>query len=79
MCDLLWPDPDNRSGWGTLPRGAGYTFGDDVTAEFCHTNNVILIARAHQLVMEGYSWYHNQTLVTIFSGRGLLQVRNIDR
>ena len=27
MCDLLWSDPDDRSGWGISPRGAGYTFG----------------------------------------------------
>jgi len=24
MCDLLWSDPDERSGWGVSPRGAGY-------------------------------------------------------
>ena len=23
MCDLLWSDPDTRSGWGISPRGAG--------------------------------------------------------
>ena len=23
MCDLLWSDPDDRSGWGISPRGAG--------------------------------------------------------
>lgn len=27
MCDLLWSDPDDRSGWGISPRGAGYTYG----------------------------------------------------
>ena len=27
MCDLLWSDPDDRTGWGISPRGAGYTFG----------------------------------------------------
>eukprot|EP00331_Platyophrya_macrostoma_P021231 CAMPEP_0176472804 /NCGR_PEP_ID=MMETSP0127-20121128/41953_1 /TAXON_ID=938130 /ORGANISM="Platyophrya macrostoma, Strain WH" /LENGTH=268 /DNA_ID=CAMNT_0017867727 /DNA_START=43 /DNA_END=845 /DNA_ORIENTATION=- len=30
MCDLLWSDPDDRSGWGISPRGAGYTFGQDM-------------------------------------------------
>nr|ABK93504.1 unknown [Populus trichocarpa] len=53
MCDLLWSDPDDRCGWGISPRGAGYTFGQDISEQFNHTNNLELIARAHQLVMEG--------------------------
>ncbi|MES1922200.1 Serine/threonine-protein phosphatase 2A catalytic subunit beta isoform [Bonamia ostreae] len=67
MCDLLWSDPDNREGWGISPRGAGYTFGADKSAEFNHRNNFSLIARAHQLVMQGYNWSHSRSVVTIFS------------
>lgn len=52
MCDLLWSDPDERAGWGMSPRGAGYTFGQDISEAFNHRNNLSLIARAHQLVME---------------------------
>lgn len=52
MCDLLWSDPDDRCGWGISPRGAGYTFGQDVSETFNHNNGLTLIARAHQLVME---------------------------
>lgn len=52
MCDLLWSDPDDRGGWGISPRGAGYTFGRDISETFNHTNGLTLIARAHQLVME---------------------------
>ena len=52
MCDLLWSDPDDRGGWGISPRGAGYTFGQDISETFNHTNSLQLIARAHQLVME---------------------------
>lgn len=55
MCDLLWSDPDERPGWGISPRGAGYTFGQDVSEEFNRRNGLSLIARAHQLVME-VSW-----------------------
>ena len=54
MCDLLWSDPDDRSGWGMNPRGAGYTFGQDIAEQFNHTNNLKMIARAHQLMMEVY-------------------------
>jgi serine/threonine-protein phosphatase 2A catalytic subunit len=34
MCDLLWSDPDDRCGWGISPRGAGYTFGQDISEAF---------------------------------------------
>jgi len=55
MCDLLWSDPDDRCGWGISPRGAGYTFGQDISEAFNHNNGLTLVARAHQLVMEGAS------------------------
>ncbi|KXS13692.1 serine/threonine-protein phosphatase 2A catalytic subunit beta isoform [Gonapodya prolifera JEL478] len=67
MCDLLWSDPDDRAGWGISPRGAGYTFGQDVSAQFNHANGLTLVSRAHQLVMEGYQWAHDRQVVTIFS------------
>lgn len=67
MCDLLWSDPDDRCGWGISPRGAGYTFGQDISEQFNHTNGLTLISRAHQLVMEGYNWSHEKNVVTIFS------------
>jgi serine/threonine-protein phosphatase 2A catalytic subunit len=34
ICDLLWSDPDDRMGWGISPRGAGYSFGQDITEQF---------------------------------------------
>mmetsp|Transcript_925 Transcript_925/g.2643 ORF Transcript_925/g.2643 Transcript_925/m.2643 type:complete len:308 (+) Transcript_925:137-1060(+) len=67
ICDLMWSDPDDRLGWGISPRGAGYTFGHDVSDKFNHENGFEFIVRAHQLVMEGYNWTHNNRLVTIFS------------
>nr|CAH8859795.1 unnamed protein product [Trichobilharzia regenti] len=67
MCDLLWSDPDDRGGWGISPRGAGYTFGQDISETFNHSNNLTLVSRAHQLVMEGFNWCHERNVVTIFS------------
>jgi hypothetical protein len=52
MCDLLWSDPEEISGWKMSQRGAGYNFGQDITEEFNHTNGLKMIARAHQLMME---------------------------
>jgi len=67
MCDLLWSDPEDRLGWGVSPRGAGFTFGHDISKEFNRVNGLDIIARAHQLTMEGYNWIHEQQVVTIFS------------
>ena len=68
MCDLLWSDPeDGAPGWGLSPRGAGYTFGADVAAAFCEANGVATVARAHQLVMEGYRWMFGRRVVTVWS------------
>ena len=54
MCDLLWSDPHEQAGWATSFRGAGFNFGPDVTEQFNHNNNLKMIARAHQLIMDGY-------------------------
>jgi hypothetical protein len=53
--DCCRSDPDDRGGWGISPRGAGYTFGQDISETFNHTNGLQLVSRAHQLVMEGMS------------------------
>ncbi|CTQ40653.1 protein phosphatase 2 (formerly 2A), catalytic subunit [Babesia microti strain RI] len=67
MCDLLWSDPEERTGWGLSPRGAGFTFGYDISNAFNHTNGLQVIVRAHQLVMEGYSWSQDCNVLTLFS------------
>jgi len=67
MCDLLWSDPEDIDGWGLSPRGAGYLFGGDVVEQFNRTNNLDLICRAHQLVMEGYKYMFSDMLVTVWS------------
>ncbi|KAI6146308.1 Metallo-dependent phosphatase-like protein [Pisolithus tinctorius] len=67
MCDLLWSDPDEISGWGISPRGAGFLFGSDITKTFAHHNAIDLIARAHQLAMEGYKLMFDGTIVTVWS------------
>jgi serine/threonine-protein phosphatase 4 catalytic subunit len=67
MCDLMWSDPEDIDGWGLSPRGAGYLFGGDVVQQFNSTNSIELIARAHQLVMEGYKHMFSDTLVTVWS------------
>jgi serine/threonine-protein phosphatase PP1-1 len=54
FCDLVWSDPEDIATWAVSPRGAGWLFGEKVATEFNHVNGLKTIARAHQLVNEGY-------------------------
>merc|ERR1711892_481964 len=49
------------------PRGAGYTFGEDVVDIWNNTNGLEGIVRAHQMVYEGFFWHHNRKTLTLFS------------
>ena len=67
MCDLLGSDPDEIEGCGLSPRGAGFLFGSDIVKRFNHMNDLSLIARAHQLVMEGFKEMFDSNIVTVWS------------
>ncbi|XP_071940610.1 serine/threonine-protein phosphatase PP1 isozyme 2-like isoform X1 [Coffea arabica] len=68
LCDLLWSDPSKDvKGWGMNDRGVSYTFGHDKVLEFLEKNDLDLICRAHQVVEDGYEFFADRQLVTIFS------------
>lgn len=68
MCDLLWADPEkDLTGWDENDRGISYIFGADVVKEFVKRNNIDLICRAHQVVEDGYEFFADRSLITIFS------------
>ncbi|KAM5560786.1 serine/threonine-protein phosphatase PP1 [Rosa sericea] len=68
LCDILWSDPDRDiKGWGENDRGVSYTFGPDRVAEFLMKHDMDLICRAHQVVEDGYEFFAERQLVTIFS------------
>ncbi|XP_008462714.1 serine/threonine-protein phosphatase PP1-like isoform X1 [Cucumis melo] len=68
LCDLLWSDPSKDvQGWGMNDRGVSFTFGADKVTEFLQKHDLDLICRAHQVVEDGYEFFANRQLVTIFS------------
>lgn len=66
--DLLWSDPDNSViDWLPNVRGVSYIFGPNVVKKQIETLGIDLIARAHQVVQDGYEFFAEKKLVTIFS------------
>merc|ERR1711920_1146436 len=68
FCDLLWsdPGPDTKT-WGDNDRGISFTFGTSIVKDFLQKFNLDLVARAHQVVEDGYEFFAGRQLVTIFS------------
>ena len=68
LCDILWSDPDSSAnGWGPNDRGVSVTFNEKMIKNFLEKNDLDLICRAHQVVEEGYEFFGDRTLVTVFS------------
>ena len=69
LCDLLWSDPDREllSGWGINDRGVSYTFAADIVTNFLQQHDLDLVCRAHQVVEDGYEFFADRNLVTVFS------------
>lgn len=76
LCDLLWSDPwfidvtsgaPEPSGWEPSERGVSYMFAPNIVDQFLERFNLDLVVRAHQVVEDGYEFYANRSLVTIFS------------
>jgi serine/threonine-protein phosphatase PP1 catalytic subunit len=68
LCDILWSDPDeNPGGWGPNDRGVSVTFNEKILKNFLEKNELDLLCRAHQVVEDGYEFFGNRQLVTVFS------------
>lgn len=68
LCDLLWADPSpNVDMWGANSRGVSCTYSPAAVMAFLKANKLQLICRAHQLVAEGYKFFGNNKLITVFS------------
>jgi len=67
LCDLCWSDPDEIPQWRTNTRGSGHLFGQKQAFEFLHLNDLEFIARSHQIAQNGYQWFFDNSVVTIWS------------
>jgi serine/threonine-protein phosphatase PP1 catalytic subunit len=68
LCDLLWSDPDKDVlEFDENDRGVSVVFGEKIVNEFNRRNDLDLIIRAHQVVDDGYEFFAQRQLITIFS------------
>jgi serine/threonine-protein phosphatase PP1 catalytic subunit len=66
--DLLWSDPaDMDNDWESNERGVSYCFGKKVIMEFLQRHDFDLVCRAHMVVEDGYEFFSDRILVTVFS------------
>ncbi|SPO02316.1 probable serine/threonine protein phosphatase-z-like [Cephalotrichum gorgonifer] len=66
--DLLWSDPaEMEQDWEANERGVSYCFGKRVITQFLADHDFDLICRAHMVVEDGYEFFNDRVLVTVFS------------
>jgi serine/threonine-protein phosphatase PP1 catalytic subunit len=66
--DLLWSDPaDMDQDWESNERGVSYCFGKKVIVDFLSRHDFDLVCRAHMVVEDGYEFFNDRLLVTVFS------------
>jgi serine/threonine-protein phosphatase PP1 catalytic subunit len=72
--DLLWSDPaDMDQDWESNERGVSYCFGKKVIVNFLAANDFDLVCRAHMVVEDGYEFFNDRLLVTVFSAPNVCQ------
>ncbi|MFW9882166.1 MAG: metallophosphoesterase [Candidatus Thorarchaeota archaeon] len=66
---IIWNDPKaGLKGFAESFRGSGIKFfGEDVFDHFMKKNNLTFLIRAHECFPEGYRWFFNNRLLSIFS------------
>ena len=77
ITDLLWSDPSPLSGndpfnikkdeWGDNDRGVSYIFSEKVVKRLVDKYDIELIVRGHQIMEDGYQFFADRKLITIFS------------
>ncbi|CAD5229957.1 unnamed protein product [Bursaphelenchus okinawaensis] len=72
--DLLWSDPDPKlpcremdPQFGPSNRGISSHFNQRAVMDACRNLNLDMVVRAHQVVQDGYEFFAQRHLVTLFS------------
>lgn len=66
--DLLWSDPsDAINEWEDNERGVSYCFNKVAINKFLARFGFDLVCRAHMVVEDGYEFFNDRSLVTVFS------------
>lgn len=74
--DLLWSDPaDMEADWEANERGVSYCFGKKVIMEFLQRHDFDLVCRAHMVVEDGYEFFNDRVLVTVFSAPNVCLIK----
>ena len=68
LMDALWSDPGDDDGLEpNYKRGAGATWGPDVTERWLDREGLTELIRSHECVEYGYLMHHNNRVMTLFS------------
>ena len=70
LCDLVWSDPDDSLIFDfktNKERGISVCFSKNVVENFTKKHDLDLICRAHQVVEEGFQFFANMKLITVFT------------
>ncbi len=69
MMQIIWNDPkEGLKGFSKSYRGPGIKFfGEDVFSQFMERYQLEYLIRSHEVFEEGYKWFFNKRLLSIFS------------
>ena len=72
LFQILWNDPkEGLKGFSHSYRGRGiFFFGEDVFNSFLEANDFNFLIRSHECFPEGFRWFFNKRLLSIFSSAG---------
>ena len=76
LCDLVWSDPDESLYFDfctNKERGISVCFSKKKVEEFTKENDLDLICRAHQVVEEGFQFFANMKLITVFTAPNYME------
>lgn len=66
--EYIWNDPSEVNGLNPSSRGDGIKeYGLDIVSDFLQINDLELIIRGHSVFREGYKWYFNGKLLSLYS------------